>query len=172
MRQLTVESDAPEVMRFFSIAAAGRKTSKAPQHMTESKARCESIAGAQRRHVAAPHVPGRYEKCADQAAGKNSSRLESVEAEDLAPVAGVSIPLVDDEQYLGAKNPRQNDQDAQVPGIIAIDALLFGIAYADPEPDQYARCDQQTIGRQTETANVEESGEHVRLDAPNVVCAN
>src|SRR6266403_2099849 len=109
--------------------------------MTEGKAGCESIAGAQRRHVTAPHVPGRHEKGANQSARKNSSRLQSVEAEDLAPVARVSIPLIDDEQDLGAKNSRQNDQDAQVPGIIAVDALLFGIAYADPEPDQYAGCD-------------------------------
>src|SRR5712692_5772699 len=153
-------------MGFFAIAAAGRKTAKAPEHMTEGQAGRESIAGAQRRHVTPPDVPGRHEKGADQAAGKNSSRLESVEAEDLAPVAGVSIPLIDDEQCLGANNARQNDQDAQIPGIIAIDALLFGIANADPEADQYAGCNQQAIGRQAETANVEESGEHFNLDAP------
>ena len=115
--------------------------------MTESKARRETIAGAQRRHVTPSDIPGRHQKGADQAAGKNSSRLESVEAEDLAPVTGVSIPLIDDEQYLGPNNPRQNDQDAQIPGIIAIDALFLGIAYADPKPDQYAGCDQQTVGR-------------------------
>src|SRR3989442_7706082 len=155
-------------MRFFSIATAGRETSKPPERMTEGKAGRESIAGAQRRHVTPPDVPGRHQKGADQAAGKNSSRLESVEAEDLAPVARVSIPLIDDEQYLGSNNPRQNDQDAQVPGIIAIDALFLGIAYADPKPDQYARSDQQAIGRQTEAANVEESRKHVKLDAPEL----
>src|SRR6266446_6496961 len=168
MRQLAVESNTPKVVSFFSIAAPGRKTSKSPEHMTEGEAGSESIAGAQRRHVPPPDVPGRHKKGADQPARKNSSGLESVEAEDLAPVAGVSIPLIDDEQHLGANNPRQYDQDAQVPGIIAINALLLGIAHADPKADQYAGCDQQTIGRQAETANVEESGEHVGLDAPAV----
>src|SRR5438128_250541 len=128
-------------MGFFAIAAAGRKTTKAPEHMTEGKTGREPIAGAQRRHVASPHIPGRHEKSADQPARENSSRLQSVEAEDLAPVAGVSIPLIDNEQYLGSNNPRQNDQDTQIPRIIAIDALLLGIAHADPKPDQYAGCD-------------------------------
>src|SRR5712692_9206074 len=141
-------------MGFFAIAAAGRKTAKAPEQMAEGKAGRESTTGAQRRHVTPPDVPGRHEKGADQAAGRNSSRLESVQAEDLTPVADVSIPLIDDEQYLGSDNSRQNDQDTQVPGIIAVDTLLLGIAHADPKADQYARCDQQTIGRQAEAADV------------------
>ena len=56
----------------------------------------------------------------------------------------------------------------EIPGIVAVDALLLGIADADPEPDQHARGDQDAIGGQVETANVKKSGEHVSLDAPNV----
>ena len=43
-------------------------------------------------------------------------------------------------------NYRENNEDAKVPGIVAIDALLLRIAHADPEPDQNARSDEDTIG--------------------------
>ena len=102
---------------------------------------------------------------ANQPAGKNSSRLQRVEAENLAPVIGVAAPVVDDVENLGANDSGQHHEDAEVPGVIAIDALLFRIADADPEPEQHAGGDQHTIGRQVEIANVKKSREHVSLDA-------
>src|SRR5882672_10619598 len=136
--------------------------------MAEGESGSKSIAGAQSRHVAPSHIPSCHEKRADQAAGKNAAGLERVEAEDLAPVAGVCVPFVNDEQDFGSENASQNHEDSQVPGIIAVDALLFGIADADPQPDQDASRDQQAIGWQAEIAYVKESRKHVKLDAPIV----
>jgi len=115
-----------------------------------------------------PHVPGGHQERADQSAGEYASRLQGVEAENLAPVVGVAAPVVDDVKNLRADDSGENNENAKVPGIVAIDALLLGIAHADPEPDEDARSDQYPVGGEIETANLEKSGEHVGLDAPDV----
>jgi len=46
--------------------------------------------------------------------------------------------------------------------------LLLRIAHTDPEPDQDAGSDEDTIGGEVEAANVKKSGKHVSLDAPDV----
>src|SRR5258706_6994503 len=114
-----------------------------------------------------PHVPDRHQERGNQSAGKYASRLQRVEAENLSPVVGVGAPVVDDVKNFGPDNSGEDNENAKVPGIVAIDTLLLGIADADPESDQHARCDQDTVGRQVETANLKKSGEHVSLDAPN-----
>ena len=114
----------------------------------------------------APHVPHRGEQRGDQATGKYSSSLKRIKAENLAPITGVGAPVIDDIKNLGANNAGEDDENTKIPGIVAIDTLLLGIAHADPKPDQDARSDQHAISRQVETANVKKSGEHVSLDAP------
>jgi hypothetical protein len=151
------EDHAPEVIGRFAVAASSGEASEASQHVTEGESGSESIAGAQSRHVAPSHVPRCHEKRADQAAGKNAAGLQRVEAEDLAPVAGVCVPFVNDEQDLCTENAGKNHEDSQVPGVITVDALLFRIADADPQPDQDSGCDQQAVGRKAEITNVEQS---------------
>src|SRR6266404_2740985 len=71
------------------------------------------------------------------------------------------------ESITGAK--RRHVPPAYIPGCHqkrAVDALLFGVAYADPHSDQHARRNQQAIGGQAEIANMKKSGKHVKLDAP------
>src|SRR5258706_15696346 len=119
-----------------AVTASGREASEAAQHVAEGQPGSKSIAGAQGGHMPPSHIPSRHEKRADQAAGKNSAGLQRVEAEYLTPVAGICVPFVDDEQDLGAENTGQNHQDSEVPGVVAVDPLLFGIPDADPESDQ------------------------------------
>ena len=116
----------------------------------------------------AAHIPGGGQERGNQAAGKHASGLQCVEAENLAPVVGVVAPVVDDVENFGAYDSGEHDENAEVPGIVSIDSLLFGIADADPKADQHARSDEEAISGQIKTANVKESGEHVGLDAPNV----
>jgi hypothetical protein len=104
----------------------------------------------------------------NQSAGKYAAGLQRIEAENLAPVVRVGAPVVNDVKNLRPDNSGENDQDAKIPGIVAVDALLFGVAHADPKPDQHARSDENAIRGKIETANVKKSGEHVVLDAPNV----
>src|SRR5262249_45972308 len=74
-------------------------------------------------------------------------------------------PLIYDKKSFCGNDSSQYRQDPKVPGIVAVDALLFGIPYADPKPEQHARGDQETIRGQTEIANVKESRKHGCLDA-------
>src|SRR6266404_6580185 len=154
------------MIRMLAVTASRSEASEAAQHMPEGESGSESITGAKRRHVPPAYIPGCHQKRADQAAGKNSAGLQRVKAEDLTPVAGIGIPFIDDEQDLGSENAGQNYKDSEVPGVVAVDALLFGVAYADPHSDQHARRNQQAIGGKAEIANMKKSGKHVKLDAP------
>lgn len=160
------EDDSPEMIGGLAVAAAGRETAKAAEHVSKGEPGSEGVAGPQRWHVPPSYIPRSHEQRADQTTRKNSSGLQCVEAENLTPVTGICIPFIDDQKDFCAQNPGQNDENPKVPGVIAIDALLFGIANTDPESDQYTRGDQQAISRQAKVANVKESGKHVRLDAP------
>ena len=112
------------------------------------------------------HIPDSNYQRGDQATGENASSLQRAEAEDVAPVMRVGAPVVDDVKNLRAQNARQHHEDAQIPSVISIDALLLRIADTDPNPQQNAGCDEHTIGGQIEVANLKKSREHVSLDAP------
>ena len=62
-------------------------------------------------------------------------------------------------RILAAKNPGQHHQNPEIPCVVTVDALLLGVADADPKPNQHAGRDQQAVGRQAEVANVKESRE-------------
>ena len=166
IRQRVRESNAPEVIGRLTVTAACRETTEASENVAEGKPGGEAIGGTQDRHVMTPHVPDRHKEGGNQSARKNAARLQCVEAENLPPIVGVGAPVVDDVKNFCSDNSGENNEDAKIPAIVAIDALLLGIADADPEPDQHARGDQDTIGGQVETANMKKSGKHVSLDAP------
>jgi len=171
IRQWICEDNAPRMIRGFSVTAARGKTTKTAEHMAKRQPRSETIRSAQHRHVVTPHIPHRCEQSGNQSAGKYAPCLQRVEAENLASIAGVSAPVIDDVQNLGADNSGEHNENAKIPGVIAIDALLLRIAHADPKSDQHAGSDQHAISRQVETAYLKKSWEHVSLDAPDVRCA-
>src|SRR5437870_1533719 len=103
--------------------------------MAESKAGSESVTGSQRRHAAPAQIPGCHQESADQPAGEYAARLQRVEAENLAPITGVSVPLIDDEKYLGPDDSGEHNQDSEIPRIIAVNPLLLRIPDADPQSD-------------------------------------
>src|SRR6266853_5474967 len=96
MRQLICEDHTPEMTRRLAVAAARRETTEASEDVAKRKARSEAVGGTQHRHVMAPHVPDGREQGGNQSAGKYSSRLQRVEAENLSPVIRVGAPVVDD----------------------------------------------------------------------------
>jgi len=111
------------------------------------------------------HVPDANHQRRQQAARENASRLQSTDRENVSPVVGVGAPVVNDVENLRAQDPREHHEDTQVPRVVAINALLLGIADADPEPQQDAGCDKHTVRRQVKVADLKKSREHVSLDA-------
>src|SRR4030081_1539268 len=125
IRQRIGEDDAPEVIGWLTVTAACRETAEASEDVAKRKSRSEPIGCAQHRHVVAPHVPDGREERGNQAARKYASRLQRVEAENLPPVVRVGAPVIDDVKNFGPDNSGENNEDAKIPGIVAIDALLL-----------------------------------------------
>src|SRR6266704_1819166 len=95
-----------------------------------------------------PDIPGCGEERGQQASGKNSARLQGVEAEDLADMRGVVAPLVNDVEHLSADNATEDNQNPQVPRLVAVVSQPFGVAHTDPESDQDAHGNQESVRRQ------------------------
>src|SRR6185369_2115036 len=131
-RQRVRERHSPEMMCFLAEAATCGKTAQTADGVAQGEPRCECIAGRKRRHVVFADVPGGSEQRANQAARKNSARLQRVDAEYLARIGGIGRPIIDDVQNFGAENPTQNDNDSQVPSFLAIDPTTLRVAYANP----------------------------------------
>src|SRR5579862_811688 len=119
-------------MRYFAIAASGGETADAADGVSERQARRESIAGSEWRHVIFPHIPSRGGECGEQASGKNPSRLQRVEAENIAEIVFVEAPVIDDVEDLCADDAAKNDENAEVPSLFAVVAEPLRVAHADP----------------------------------------
>ena len=158
--QRIVECDGPPMMSRLTVAASGGEASEAPQSVTESKARGKSIDSAESRHMIFAHVPSGGNEGGEQASRENSSRLQSVDAEDLADMAGVIAPLVDDVENLGAQDAAQNDENAQVPSLVGVIAEAFCVADTDPKPEQDSKGNEESVGREEETSDMKKLWEH------------
>ncbi len=162
------EGDAPEMMRLFSVAAACGEAAEAANGVAHSEAGSEAVKGTQSGHVMFAQEPDGYGECGEQAAGKNASGLQSVEAEDFAEILSVRVsgaPVENDVENFCADDSGEDEGDAEVPGVFGFDALLLGIADADPEADENACGDEDAVGRDAEAADLEEAREHLLLDA-------
>src|SRR5574337_2056616 len=73
---------------------------------------------------------------------------------------GVVAPVIHDVENLGANNSAQNHKNSKMPCMLRIDALLLGIAHADPEPDQHSQGHQETVSWKTKVAYVKKSRKH------------
>ena len=133
------ENHSPEMRRGLAIAAAGGEASDAPDGVAQRQPRRERVTGCQRRHAMFADVPRRRRKAADQSPGKHSARLQRAQAENFAGMGSVGAPVIDDVKNLGADNAAQHDDNAQIPGVVTVDALLPGVADADPQPNQHAQ---------------------------------
>src|ERR1039458_9525447 len=125
IRQRIREDDAPEVICRFAVTAAGRETTEASEDVSKGQPGSEGVGGAQQRHAMTPHVPDRREERGNQSAGKYASRLQRVEAENLPPVVRVGAPVVDNVKNLRPDNSGEDNENAKIPGIVAVDALLL-----------------------------------------------
>ena len=136
--------------------------------MAKSQPRSKSVAGAQCRHVIPAHVPGGGNEGCEQASGENSTRLQGVDAEDLAFVRGVVTPLVDDVKKLRAQYSAKNEENAEIPGLVAVVAEAFGVADAYPETEQNTKRDKESVGREEETSDMKELWEHLTIRCGNL----
>ena len=80
-------------------------------------------------------------------------------------MGGVVAPVVEDVKNLGAEDAAEHDQDAEVPGFIAVIAEALGVADADPEADEDAGGDEEPVGGKKEAADMKELRIHSLLDA-------
>lgn len=113
-----------------------------------------------------PHIPGAHHQRTNQPARENSAGLKRIEAENFPPIpTGIIFPVVDDVENFRAHNAGQHHEDAEVPSVIAIDALFLRIADTDPKPKQHTGRDQHAISRKVEIAYLKESRKHSCLDA-------
>jgi len=67
---------------------------------------------------------------------------------------GEIAPLVDDVENFCADDSTENDQNAEVPSLLAIDAEALGVADTDPQADEDSHGNQEAIGRQEKSPDM------------------
>jgi len=132
--------NAPEMMGLFPETTSCSEATQTTDGMSNGQARGKSIARSERGNLVFANVPGGNCETRNKSTGKNSTCLQGAQAENIAQMAWIRTPLIDDVQQLGADYPGENHIDAQVLGMLRIDALFSGIADTDPKPEQNACC--------------------------------
>ena len=127
------KSHTPEVVGRLAITAARSEASYAANGVSQSESGRKSIPGCQRRHAMLADIPHRRYGRPDQTSREDAARLHGRPTEDVAGMGGVISPVVDDIQNLGADDSTEDDQNAQVPGVVRIDPLLARVADTDPQ---------------------------------------
>ena len=105
-------------------------------------------------------IPRRNNECPNKPAAEDSSSLQRRQAENFARMINIEAPINQYIKQLGAYDPCQYDGDTKIPSIRRLDALLGGVADADPEADQHASRDQDSVCWYGEVTELKESGEH------------
>ena len=129
--------------------------------MAEGEARSEDVGGSQTGHVVATHVPGATDHGEDDATGENATRLESGEGKDLAGVSDEAVPLGDEHQQLRPDDSGKDKDDGEVPDLLGIHTLLPGEALDEKDGEDYAKGDEESIGRKREVTDMKELRVHV-----------
>src|SRR5215467_4438903 len=106
------------------------------------------------------HKPSSDQESADQATGKDSPSLKCGQAENLARMFGVGMPVHEDVQNLRAEDSSKHDSDAEIPSFFGLNALLLRIADTDPEADEDAQSDQDAVGWNSKAAEMKKTGKH------------
>ena len=70
------------------------------------------------------------------------------------------MPEVADAHFGLAVLALEHKKNAEVPRLLAVDALLLGVAYADPQSEKNARSDEDAVSWDCEAADVKQLGEH------------
>ena len=92
-------------------------------------------------------VPRGCGECGNQASRENTASLQRSQAEDFSGMRGVVAPVVDDVKNLRADDSAEDDEDAKVPGVVSVDAMLLGVANANPKTDEDSECNQKSVSR-------------------------
>src|SRR5208283_3864869 len=66
-------------------------------------------------------------------------------------------------QDLCAKDTRQDSDDAEVPELVRVEALLLANLDDEQQAKDEAQSGHEAIGRETEVANVKETGKHLAI---------
>src|ERR1700722_3925248 len=148
------------MMRRLAVAASGSEATHAANGVAQGQTGSERVAGAERRHVVLAHIPGRCGERRDQSAGKNSAGLECADAENIAGMAGVIAPVIDDVKNLCAYDPAEHNQDAKIPRLLAVDSEALGVADTNPEAQQDAQRNQEAIRWQEESTEMQKLRVH------------
>src|ERR1700677_3166680 len=100
------------------------------------------------------HIPRGGDQGGNQSAGKNSSGLQRGNAENLRRMRLVVAPLINNVENLRAGNSAQHHQNAQVPGLVAVNAKAFGVAHANPKAKQHSHGNQEAVSGQKKASEM------------------
>src|SRR5581483_3324611 len=160
-----MEGHSPPVMSGLAVAASGGEATDASDGVTKSEARSECITGTERRHMFSVHVPRGGDERREQAPGKDSSRLQRGDAENLARMCRVVAPLVNDVKNLRAQDSAEDNQDPEIPSLVTVVAEALGISNADPKTQEHTQRNKESVCREEETSDMNKLWEHWFLDA-------
>ena len=141
-------------------AATGGKAAHTPDGVSHGQSGGEGIASGECRQLMFAHVPGGTNQRRNQPTGEHPARSQGAQAENLAGVIYICVPVINDVKNLSADDPRQHHENPKIPSFFGIDPVLLGIAHTDPQPHQHSRRYQEPVCWESELADVKKLGKH------------
>src|SRR5262249_45648524 len=106
------EGDTPKCVGWLAIATTGGKAANTADGMSERETGRKCVASGKGRHSITSDVPDGSRERSQESSGKNAAGLKGTETEDLARVASVVTPIIDDEEQFGPDDAGEHNEYA------------------------------------------------------------
>src|SRR5262249_35779118 len=120
----------------------------------------EQVGSGEQRKAVATQIPAGDEESQQKAAEKDTACLERGKGEDFAGVGTVVIEIEYEHHELCAHQAGQSDVDAEIGDLFGIEAGSPGEPAGEPERKKKAAGHEEAVGRDEESVDVKQLGEH------------
>src|SRR5271156_4393911 len=154
------ELHAPSNIRGLAEAAAGHKTTKTPERMSQRQRRGANIERGKQRHFLKMGVKNYGKDCASHAAVKCAAGLKHGHTENLTRFCRVIVPSRKNQPDFGDDERGENHVNSNAPEFVGIDADPCSPLTAIPEAEKHTCCHQYAITENWHSANLKKDGMH------------
>src|SRR5271156_4122334 len=154
------ERNTPGHGRRFAVTASRSKTTQAANSVTERQSCRQRVHYREQRHFLKIRIEANHQDGSDDTAVKSSPGLKRVQAENVARIGLIIIPVAQNKPDFRQEECNQDCIDPHVPDFVGIEAGAWRLPAGPPKSGQHARGNKHAVRVDINSADLKEDGMH------------